>query len=87
MTTFIAAAGVALLSVGAGYLLSKAYKPGRIIRDMETELRAMRIHMVMLEHRIKTAEDMLVAKKHLHSAPYKRAKNKNASRRRRRRRR
>lgn len=87
MTTFIAAAGVALLSVGAGYLLSKAYKPGRIIRDMETELRAMRVHTLLLERRIQTAEEMLAEKKHQHAAPYKRAKNKNASRRRRRRRR
>ena len=87
MTTFITAAGVALLSVGAGYLLSKTYMPGKIMRNMETELRAMRIHTLLLERRIQTAEEMLAEKKHQHAAPCKRAKKKNASRRRRRRRR
>lgn len=87
MTMFIMVADVALLWLVIAYILNKQHKSDTLIQDMQEDARTMQNCIVMLKHRMHMVEEMLAAKKHLHSAPYKRAKNKNASRRRRRRRR
>lgn len=79
MTMFIMVADVLLWLVIA-YLLNEKHKSDNLIQDMQNCI-------MRLEHRMHMAEGMLAVKKHLHTAPCKRAKNKNASRRRRRRRR
>lgn len=87
MTMFIMVADVALLWLVIAYLLNEKHKSDNLIQDMQEDARTMQNCIMRLEHRMHMAEGMLAVKKHLHTAPCKRAKNKNASRRRRRRRR